>query len=42
VFLFYPGTKQQVRFLGGTDREVSSQQFEGKRYFGKKFVVDGK
>jgi hypothetical protein len=33
-FLFYTGTKQQVRLLRGIDPEVSSHQLEGMRRFG--------
>jgi hypothetical protein len=34
LFLFYSGTKEQVRLLRGTDREVSSNKSEGKRPLG--------
>ena len=34
MFLFYTGTKQQVRLLRGIDPEVSSHQLEGTRRFG--------
>ena len=38
MFLFYTGTKQQVKFLRGRDPEVASHHFQGKRHFGTIFL----